>query len=122
VNILLVDDEPVIRRMMKSMLRSRRHQVLDASNAQAALALSEEHPIDLLVTDIVMEGMDGWALARALAARHPDLPILFVSGYPVDFETARRQFARCAFLPKPFLGDEFLKAIAALQPPANPAA
>ena len=111
MNVLLVDDEATIRKMVKLMLQSRGFQVFETDTGAGALALAREHEIDVVVTDVVMEGMDGWTLARLLVERRPDLPVLFVSGYPTNFESARRQYARCAFLPKPFQMTELINAI-----------
>src|SRR5690242_3605566 len=111
MNVLLVDDEATIRKLTKRMLQSRGVEVFDAASGEDALALSEKHAIDVLVTDMVMDGMDGAALAESLLARHPDLPVLFISGYPVDFENERRRFARCAFLAKPYQSADLMQAI-----------
>jgi two-component system cell cycle sensor histidine kinase/response regulator CckA len=60
--------------------------------------------VDLLVTDIRMPRMDGIALAVSVSRRHPGIPILFISGYPLDLEEQRKKFrtSLCAFLSKPF--------------------
>ncbi|HEY2012010.1 MAG TPA: response regulator, partial [Bryobacteraceae bacterium] len=71
----------------------------------------EQHKIDLLVTDVVMDDMDGWTLALSLLERHPDLPIVFMSGYPANFEADLQKFGRCAFLPKPFQPADLMNAI-----------
>jgi two-component system cell cycle sensor histidine kinase/response regulator CckA len=83
----------------------RGYNVLEASGGEAGLALARSHPgqIDLLVTDVVMPGMDGPTLARAVQRLRPEIRILFVSGY-AD-ETFRRNAERTEalnFLPKPF--------------------
>jgi len=114
MNVLLVDDEPMMREMVKLTLRKRGLEVFDAANGADALVLSEKQPIDILVTDVVMEDMDGWTLAHSLAKRYPNLPVLFVSGYPIDFEDERPKYARCAFLPKPFQPSELMRAITEL--------
>jgi len=114
MNVLLVDDEATIRRMMRVMLQKRGFQVYDASNGADALASAQQHPINVLVTDVVMQDMDGWTLARSMTQRQPELPVLFVSGYPVDFEAERPRTSRCAFLPKPFDSGELVSAITEL--------
>src|SRR5262249_17991982 len=93
MNVLLVDDEPMMRKMVKLTLEKRGFQVFDSPNGKDALCLlsSEGQKIEVLVTDVVMEDMDGWALARSLAERHPDLPVLFTSGYPINFENERQK-------------------------------
>ncbi len=110
MKVLLVDDEEAIRRMMKVMLATRGFQVLDASSGRQALTLSQDQPIDVLVTDVVMDGMDGPILADYLIERNPDLPVLFVSGYPLD-SVPKGRYSRCAFLPKPFQPLDLVKSI-----------
>lgn len=112
MRLLIVDDEPNLRKMMKLMIRSCGLEVLEAANG--AEALRTQADIDVLITDIVMDEMDGWAVARSLAKRNPELAVLFVSGFPADFETASREFARCSFLRKPFSKSELMAAIASL--------
>ena len=85
--ILLVDDEEVARQMLVEVLTHQGYAVLDAGRGAAALALAEKAPIDLLVTDLSMPGMSGWDLAKCRRARHPGLPVLFISGYN-EHETA----------------------------------
>ena len=114
MNLLLVDDEPMMRKMVKLALQKRGIQVFEAANGPDALALADQHPIDVLVTDIVMEGIDGWTLARLLAERRPDLPIVFTSGYPVDLENERQNHACRTFLSKPFQPQDLLQAISDL--------
>ena len=103
--VLLVEDEPAVRRIATLALRRAGHRVLDAADAAAALRIAEAgaEEIDLLVTDVVMPGMGGRALAAALCERRPELPVLFVSGYSED-EALERDVAalRAAFLAKPF--------------------
>jgi two-component system cell cycle sensor histidine kinase/response regulator CckA len=84
--ILVVDDEPAIRRLIGSALEEGGFRVLSAENGLDALHVSESHPgeIDLVVSDVKMPGMDGPALARRLLAVDPDLPVLFISGYWED--------------------------------------
>jgi two-component system cell cycle sensor histidine kinase/response regulator CckA len=114
MNVLLVDDEAMIRKMLKLTLQRYGFQVFDASDGASAIALSEEQPIDILVSDIVMREMDGWTLAASLRERFPDLPVLFMSGYPTHLEDGHRTNARWAFLPKPFQPGELVEAISNL--------
>ncbi len=103
--VLLVEDESAVRRIAALALRRAGHRVLEAADASAALRVAESgaDELDLLVTDVVMPGMGGRALAARLREQRPDLPVLFVSGYTED-EALRREVAtlRAAFLPKPF--------------------
>lgn len=114
MNVLLVDDEPTLRKMMKLMLQSRGFQVFDVSVGMTALELVQKQSIDVLVTDVVMDGMDGLSLADSLTESRPDLPVLFISGHPFDLEAASRRYSRSAFLAKPFQKNELLNAITEL--------
>jgi len=102
--ILLVEDEDAVRALVGTVLRRRGYQVLEASTPGAACEIFEEHreEIDLLLTDVVMPGMNGPALAQRLVALRPELRILFISGYanmvaPIDPENQN-----IGFLSKPF--------------------
>jgi len=78
--ILIVDDQPTMRFLLRSILRSEGHAILEAEHGQAALAVLAAHAdIELLITDIDMPVMDGLELLRALRFR-PTLPKLVVSG------------------------------------------
>jgi PAS domain S-box-containing protein len=80
--VLLVDDEVLIRMSTADMLGEAGYDVVEASSAEEALKLFDSGPpIDLLVTDHLMPGMTGGELAHALRERHPDLPMLIISGY-----------------------------------------
>ena len=85
-----------------------------SDDGAGALALSERQPIDILVCDIFMKEMDGWTLAAWLTQRLPELPVLFISGYPTNFGHGHRMNARWAFLPKPFQPGELVEAISNL--------
>ena len=111
VKVLVVDDEATMRKMVRLVLQKAGFQVFDTANGTDAIVVAQQHPIDVLVTDVVMDEMDGWAVAHSLVKRQPDLPVLFISGYPVDFEFFKQQHARCAFLPKPFQLGELTDAI-----------
>ena len=83
--LLLVEDEPLVRMVAERALRKGGYDVFVASNAEEALALTiPEDGIALLITDVVMPGLDGGQLASRMRARHPGLPVLFVSGFTRD--------------------------------------
>jgi CheY-like chemotaxis protein len=81
--VLLVEDEPQVRSLTRTMLNSRGYRVLEAASAGDALKIIAEpdRPIDLLLTDIVMPGMNGADLARQAAGVRPAIRVLFMSGY-----------------------------------------
>ena len=84
--VLVVDDEPAIRRLIGLVLQEGGFRVLSAEDGLDALRVAELHrgEIDLLVSDVRMPGMDGPTLARKLLSVDPDLPVLFISGYWED--------------------------------------
>ena len=106
--VLVVEDEDLIRQLAEQILRDRGYRVISAASATEALELvtSLDGEIDLLVTDIVMPGLSGLDLAQRLRRRIPDLRVLFMSGYS-DSPLLRAGLARegAAFLQKPFSAD-----------------
>jgi PAS domain S-box-containing protein len=81
--ILVVDDEPSIRKLLLQTLQPLGYKLLDAPSGEDAVKVSDEYPgtIDLLVTDVVMSGMNGMQLAEALRQRRTDIKVIFISGY-----------------------------------------
>ncbi len=82
--ILLAEDDEQLRHLVQGILRRQGFEVLSAPTPAEALRLAERHPgrIDLLLTDVVMPGMNGRELAERLHATRPHLRVLFMSGYP----------------------------------------
>jgi two-component system cell cycle sensor histidine kinase/response regulator CckA len=104
--ILLVEDEVAVRSLVARVLRQHGYTVLEAGNGEEALHLVENHHdqvIHLLLTDMVMPQMGGKALADQLLTQHPDLKVLFTSGYS-DKAIIHSYVldSGIAFLPKPF--------------------
>jgi len=102
--VLVVEDEPSVRELAVEMLRALGYTPLTADDAAAAIALAEIHdgPIDVLVTDMVMPGLDGRAVAERIRRRRPDIKVIFASGYAGDVMGMRGAADDEAFLPKPY--------------------
>jgi two-component system cell cycle sensor histidine kinase/response regulator CckA len=103
--ILVVEDNRAFRQMTVKVLELSGYRVVSAGSAAQALAAVEgqEGPLDLLVTDLVMTEGNGLSLADALAALHPRLRVLFMSGYGAEVAgLAGLAGADRAFLEKPF--------------------
>lgn len=103
--VLVVEDDPSLLKLISKVLQTAGYDVLAASSAEPALALAASHrgPIDLLVSDVVMPGMDGRALAGRILEARPDVKVLFLSGYPADFIARQGGLEEgAAFLSKPF--------------------
>jgi signal transduction histidine kinase/ActR/RegA family two-component response regulator len=112
--ILLVEDEADLRAALVRLLASNGYQVIDAGDPAEALGIAEasDGPIDLLLTDVVMPGMNGVDLAEAICAVHPETRVLLVSGHMVlDASIARALPAGVSFLAKPFEADELTAAV-----------
>jgi two-component system, cell cycle sensor histidine kinase and response regulator CckA len=112
--ILLVEDADQLRPLVAQVLESYGYTVIPAANGLEALAIAEEQgeSIDLVLTDIVMPQMNGRELAEKLAPTHPELKVLFTSGYPAD-SIIRQGIAegRVAYIQKPYLADELAHKI-----------
>ena len=103
--LLIVEDQPDVRRMSLSILRASGYRLLEAGNAEQALALSASYSgnIDLLVTDVIMPGLNGRQLADRLVAERPGLKVLYISGYTADVIALHGSLEPgMEYLPKPF--------------------
>jgi PAS domain S-box-containing protein len=101
--ILLVEDEPAILSMMKLVLERQGYTVLAVSTPADAIRLALEHDIHLLMTDVIMPGMNGRELAGILKTRDPHLRVLFMSGYTANVISRHGVLAPgVCFIQKPF--------------------
>jgi DNA-binding NtrC family response regulator len=112
--ILFIDDDENIRRVFGDVLRRAGYDVTEARHSLEALELDDRRlsHIDLIVTDVMMPGIDGLQLLQRLRARYPGVPVLVISGYPefaMPVDTVRD--APTAFLGKPFTGLELVRAV-----------
>jgi CheY-like chemotaxis protein len=100
--VLLVDDQPELRRLFQRSLTKAGHLVVTAENGRKAVALVAEQEFDVVISDVRMPDMNGVELLRALHAEDPDLPVLLVSGSP-DLETAMKavEYGAFEYLTKP---------------------
>ena len=112
--ILLVEDEETVRRLTESILQRDGYQVVCASNAEQALDLSrrELEETKVLITDVVMPGMNGRALARQLKDDFPEMKVLFLSGYAKDVTGAELSGDQLGeILQKPFSRIDLLRKL-----------
>jgi CheY-like chemotaxis protein len=112
--VLLVEDEQMIRRAVRDVLQRNGYRVLVASNAGEALLISEQHTgfIHLLLTDVVMPRMSGPDLVERLNPWHPEMKVLYVSGY-TDHAIAEHGVLDpgVALLQKPFSVESLLQKV-----------
>ncbi|MDP1736960.1 MAG: response regulator [Caulobacter sp.] len=102
--ILFVEDEESVRGIAATLLRRRGYEVLEAADGEAALLLAEEHAgsIDLLISDVMMPGMDGPTLLKKARGFLGDAPVMFISGYAeAEFSDLLEGETGVSFLPKP---------------------
>jgi two-component system cell cycle sensor histidine kinase/response regulator CckA len=103
--ILLVEDEPFVRELTERALKRHGYRVLACPEGAAALAVAASFrgPIHLLLTDLVMPGMNGWELAARLEDMRPGIRILFTSGHPSDVMSRHGLLEPgLRFIPKPY--------------------
>jgi CheY-like chemotaxis protein len=102
--ILVVDDDPEIRKLVGAMVGSFGYKVLTADSGEHALTLYKQHgPFELLITDVVAPGMSGPMLADKLTALQTGLRVLFISGYDNTHLVQKYVVEKGhALLPKPF--------------------
>jgi two-component system, cell cycle sensor histidine kinase and response regulator CckA len=104
--VLLVEDEDAVRMFGARALRNKGYTVVEASCGEDAiemLANGEADGIDVLITDVVMPGLDGPSMIRQVRETHPDMKVVFISGYTEDSFRKRLDVADdIHFLPKPF--------------------
>ena len=103
--VMLVEDEDPVRIFGARALRNKGYTVIEARSGEAALELMGEtaEKIDLLITDVVMPKMDGPGLVREVRETHPDMKVIFISGYTEDsFRQRLDSDSNIHFLPKPF--------------------
>jgi PAS domain S-box-containing protein len=101
--ILLVEDDPAVRQLTERILTTAGYRVLVGVDGEHALVVARQHAdIDVLVTDVIMPGMNGQELADRLTGLRPGLPVIFTSAYTRGVLTHTEEDASVAFLDKPF--------------------
>jgi CheY-like chemotaxis protein len=122
--ILLVEDEEMVRELAVESLQGYGYAILQAPNGNEALSICESHmgKIDLLITDLVMPGMNGIELSRKFGDSHPGVPVLFMSGYAEDaLEDLGHMAERQSFLQKPITPTRLSRKVREMLPVPIPA-
>ena len=109
--VLLVEDEPALRGLVKAVLLHYGYEVIDTGDPEQALELGRRHAgaVDLLITDLTMPKMNGRQLAEQLASERPGLKVLFMTGYAMP--TVAEELDRGDWMAKPFLPSEMLAKV-----------
>ncbi|WP_338427272.1 hybrid sensor histidine kinase/response regulator [Sphingopyxis kveilinensis] len=112
--ILLVEDEDMVRAVAERALARAGYTVLTAAQGEEGLErFTEMEKVDLVISDVVMPTMDGPAMVRAMRAKRPGLPVLFMSGYAEEQLRQSIDIDNVAFLPKPFSVAQLAEATSA---------
>ena len=116
--VLLVDDDPAVRRSVARLVGMEGHEVFAAEGPAEAERVFGEQPIDVLVSDITMPGGCGLELARSLLERSPELGVVFVSGTnPAEAKIAELRSENVRFLSKPASRHELRNAVRSVTRP-----
>ena len=113
-NLLLVEDHPQLRDLFGEFLRALGYNVFTAGSGNDAVRVVQDstRPLHLLVTDVLLPGMDGWQLAKRSKQLHPDLKVIYVSGNPESaFENIGEPYPDEVFLQKPVALEDLAKVI-----------
>jgi CheY-like chemotaxis protein len=123
--ILVVDDDQWVRMLARDVLAGEGYRVLEASDGQDAIRVAAEHPgpIHLLLSDVMMPGMNGCDLAAGLTALLPGLKVLFMSAYDRDFLVSHGMNPIGPVITKPFTTEYLSRRVRIVldrQPEASP--
>ncbi|MEJ5363198.1 MAG: response regulator [Spirochaetota bacterium] len=110
--ILIVDDEDIVLKSCLRVLQKLDYEIETAYSGQTALDNLEKKKYDIVVTDLMMPGMDGMQLLEEIKKRYPEVIVIIFTGY-ATVETARQALKAGAFdyIPKPFTPDELRNVI-----------
>jgi two-component system cell cycle sensor histidine kinase/response regulator CckA len=115
--LLLVEDQESIRGLLRNYLISAGYNVLESANGEEALRIANEHagPIDVLITDVMMPGPDGFEVAKTLTRRRAGIKVVFISGHAQEMIDGIENLPPDSrFLRKPFARNELLKKVNSL--------
>ena len=111
--ILVVDDEPQIRRVLKTTLSAQGYEVFDARTGKDALESVRAGRFDLILLDVRLPDANGWELAREIKRLHPKLPVIAQTAYAMSTDRQKSEEAGCdGYLSKPIRKSELFQEIA----------
>ena len=108
--VLLVEDNEQVRNFADEVLKDLGCHVVLANNADEALDVLNRNPVDVVISDVVMPGMNGIELADAIKARWHDLPVILATGYSDELASGRPEYP---FVLKPFTAEQIHQAVSA---------
>jgi DNA-binding NtrC family response regulator len=114
--MLILDDEPIVVKRLKPTFQKAGYDVSAFTESSQALAAFEEHPADIVITDLKMEGLDGIAFLDRIKSVAPTVGVIVITGF-ATLETAKESFHKGAFdfVAKPFKLADILEVVARLE-------
>ena len=110
--ILVVDDEEIVLKSCRKILEGGGHHVFTALSGQEAFELLEKEPLDIVITDIKMPGMDGMEVLEGIKEKYPDILVIMITGYStVQSAVQAMKLGAFDYIPKPFTPDEVLVVV-----------
>ncbi|MBI4500592.1 MAG: response regulator [Gemmatimonadetes bacterium] len=113
--MLVIDDEPEVRAVLQEQLRAEGHEVFEAGDGDAAFRLLAEHPVDLVIADLYMPGMDGIEFTIRLGRQHPRPKIIAISGGgwrdKTDILEVAERLGAARTLAKPFTREQLVTVV-----------
>lgn len=113
--ILIIDDDPIIRKLFSRFLESKEHEVALAENGRIGVRMLEQNRPDLVITDILMPEMDGLEILMQIRNTHKDLPVIAISGgmrsLPINFLEQAKLFGARHVFEKPVSLEHLLAAV-----------
>ena len=111
-SVLIVDDEPSVRQTLSEWMRKKNFHVFEAEGGRQAMEMIQRDDPDIVISDVLMPGMDGIQLLKEAKAVKADIPFLMISGYPsrstaVDI----MKYGASDYLPKPFTPEELVNRV-----------
>ena len=111
--VLIVDDEPNLRKILSAQLSRDGYEVMTAEDGEQGLALLKEHHIDLVITDLKMPKVDGMTLLKRALELEPELPIVLITAHgTIDTAVEALKSGAFDFVTKPFDKDEVRQIVA----------
>ncbi|MEW6675828.1 MAG: response regulator [Nitrospirota bacterium] len=112
-NILVIEDEEMVRVLLEQLLTQSGHNVFKASSGDEGLKIFYKGGIDLVFTDLGMPGMSGWEVARSIKVKDPDTPVVLITGWGVQIDDEKiKESGVDLVISKPFKLDQVLNTVA----------
>ena len=111
-NILVIEDEEMVRNILGSLLIQGEHNVYKASSGKEGLDIFDKEAIDMVFTDVGMPGMSGWEVAKSIKAKNPRIPVALITGWGIQIDDEKmKESGADLILNKPFKIDQVLDLV-----------